>query len=177
MWCLVQAHQAQLQEMADSTNAQVAAWQEQRFQGECSAVAALHQLASQAVMDAKTLPHTLRLEVGLLALLNGLAVPTLLQTWMVASMRPPQWVPAVGHRQSVCRTCTLWVRLLPVQDCCLLAGVISHLSLHAIALPPTKSPEAELCRPLRKWGRWAEGGPLHSLRQALQGHNQHHIQE
>ncbi|KAK9868084.1 hypothetical protein WJX84_004232 [Apatococcus fuscideae] len=57
-----QAHQAQLQEMADSTNAQVAAWQEQRFQGECSAVAALHQLASQAVMDAKTLPHTLRLE-------------------------------------------------------------------------------------------------------------------
>ena len=60
---LLQAHQAQLQEMADSTNAQVAAWQEQRFQGECSAVAALHQLASQAVMNATTLPFTLRLEV------------------------------------------------------------------------------------------------------------------
>lgn len=63
MFRLLQAHQAQLQEMADSTNAQVAAWQEQRFQGECSAVAALHQLASQAVMNATTLPFTLRLEV------------------------------------------------------------------------------------------------------------------
>ena len=43
--------------------ARLAEWSKQRYHAECSAVSALHRLASQAAFAAQPLPHHLDLQV------------------------------------------------------------------------------------------------------------------
>lgn len=46
--------------------ARLADWMKQRYHAECSAVSALHRLASQAAYDGQPLPYQLDLQVSLL---------------------------------------------------------------------------------------------------------------
>lgn len=61
----LQAHAAALAEVADVTHTRLAGWRQQRHHAECSAVAALHHIASQAAYAGQPLPHALKLQVSL----------------------------------------------------------------------------------------------------------------
>ena len=63
MWCRVQEVVNDMDSVEQRSWGRLADWMKQRYHGECSAVSALHKLASEAAFAGQPLPFQLDLQV------------------------------------------------------------------------------------------------------------------